>query len=1161
MKRHLASFAAFLLASLVSIAPLASVAEAQTLTRGPLIQNPDALTTTMTILWWTNVAGNSTVEYGTTSGLGSSVTVPQAGSCEVGSAGTCHSVTLTGLTPGTRYYYRLLTNSVQVLGVNYFKTFMAPNDTSELYFTLIGDWGSDTSSQANIANNQNADDTPLLITVGDNAYQNGTQSDWDNNAFIPAYENQILRRAVFIPTLGNHDLNDVGDDNWQDSVEIKMHAKPHNGPSGQAERYFSFDHGDAHFVILDSNPPALNSQQANWLDADLAANTRKWTFVSLHHPPYSCANGLISFGSDFTVRGLFSPILEKHGVDLVFDGHDHLYERTGFVDEYVAGGGSGSDGLGTRYIMTGGGGENLDSAANSDGGGAYRQPLFGSKSYCPWLSNTCPSGVGGQYCSFARFQHAEVRIVNNTTLTLRAIDENDNVFDTLTITKTSSCGDSIVEGGEGCDQGAANGTSSSCCTSDCQPRSAGLTCRPSAGVCDVAETCDGTAGSCPTNAFLPSTSTCRGSTGVCDAPEMCTGTSATCPADVLAGSGTVCRTAVDVCDLAENCDGASASCPADVIASDTTPCRASSGECDVAENCSGASVSCPADGFASSSVQCRASNGICDAAEHCSGFSATCPVDSFAGAGTTCRASVDVCDAAETCTGLSIACPVDGFAAAGTTCRPAFSVCDVAETCTGVSSTCPGDGFAAPGLVCRAANGACDAAESCNGSSSTCPPDLFASNATLCRAVTDVCDVAENCTGSSAICPPNVLKPLGTECRASTGACDTAENCTGSSDACPADVLASSSTLCRASAGVCDVAERCTGSSNACPVDAFQPSTLLCRGSGGVCDVAENCTGSSAACPTNSYVAAGTECRASTDVCDRAELCTGAGTSCPADLLEPSSTVCRPAVELCDKPENCSGLASACPSDLMQPAGIACRAAVDSCDAPEVCDGSLFTCPGDSTLPDGDGDSVCDLVDVCPAVADADQVDSDEDGLGDACDPCTNFLPVYLTRAKLSIARMATPPGDDTFKLSGTMTVPTTPAIDPINNGLRLMLRDAAGNVVLDAEVPAGAYNATTREGWKAAGTGFSYANTGTAVPLVGGIYKLSLKIGSGGVVKVTAAGKQGSFSLDASDLPLSATVILDAPYALDNQCGETRFDGENGDCLYVAGSGAVKCK
>src|SRR2546422_6625767 len=87
----------------------AGPAWAVTITRGPFIQNPDALTSTMTIEWWTDTAGDSMVEYGLTTALGSSVTVGQAGSCEVGGAGTCHTVPITGLLPGAQDFYQLPT--------------------------------------------------------------------------------------------------------------------------------------------------------------------------------------------------------------------------------------------------------------------------------------------------------------------------------------------------------------------------------------------------------------------------------------------------------------------------------------------------------------------------------------------------------------------------------------------------------------------------------------------------------------------------------------------------------------------------------------------------------------------------------------------------------------------------------------------------------------------------------------------------------------------------------------------------------------------------------------------------------------------------------------------------------------------------------------------
>src|SRR2546422_3783083 len=210
---------------------IAGRAGAVTISRGPIIENPDALTNTMTIAWWTDTAGDSTVEYGPTPVLGFSQTVPQAGSCEIGSAGTCHIVSLSGLFSGTRYYYRLKTNGVTVqdTGVSgpYFTTLKDPTDPTDLFFTVIGDWGQASGHEQSVSNLQDAADPQMIVTVGDNAYQNGTQSDWDSNAL--AYYVNPMRRVTFFTTLGNHDLNNVGASNWASSVEIKMFALPRNG--------------------------------------------------------------------------------------------------------------------------------------------------------------------------------------------------------------------------------------------------------------------------------------------------------------------------------------------------------------------------------------------------------------------------------------------------------------------------------------------------------------------------------------------------------------------------------------------------------------------------------------------------------------------------------------------------------------------------------------------------------------------------------------------------------------------------------------------------------------------------------------------------------------------------------------------------------------------
>src|SRR6185436_9242593 len=90
------------------------------------------------------------------------------------------------------------------------------------------------------------------------------------------------------------------------------------------------------------------------------------------------------------------------------------------------------------------------------------------------------------------------------------------------------CGNSVVETKEACDQGGANGTTGSCCTSVCAFKTSGTNCRSSAGFCDVAETCTGSTATCPTDGFAASTTVCRGSAGGCDVIENCTGSSAAC---------------------------------------------------------------------------------------------------------------------------------------------------------------------------------------------------------------------------------------------------------------------------------------------------------------------------------------------------------------------------------------------------------------------------------------------------------------------------------------------------------------------------------------------------------------------------------------------------------------------------------------------------------
>jgi hypothetical protein len=584
----------------------------------------------------------------------------------------------------------------------------------------------------------------------------------------------------------------------------------------------------------------------------------------------------------------------------------------------------------------------------------------------------------------------------------KVLDDNGVRGEGWSVAQIEICGDSIVSPNEQCDLGGQNGAGTSCCTAACALRAPGQTCRSSAGVCDVAETCTGASAGCPANGFAATSVVCRSAAGECDLAESCTGGGAACPSDAKVPSGTgcasdgnpcsldecdgttdacqhpagnpgaICRSSAGVCDLVETCTGASTVCPSDDFASTATVCRSAAGECDLAESCTGGGPACPGDAKVPGGTGCSSDGNVCTVDE-CDGTNDACQHPPGNG-GTVCRSSAGECDVAETCTGASPACPVDGFVPSSTVCRSATDVCDVAENCTGSSATCPPDGFEPGTTVCRSAAGECDVAESCTGSGPSCPADALEPSTTVCRSAAGDCDVAENCTGSSPSCPADALVSSGTECRSSAGICDVAESCDGVSAACPADVFEPSITECRAAAGVCDVAENCTGTGPACPADSVSGAFVVCRTSGGVCDAAENCDGVGVDCPADAKAPASTVCRSAAGVCDAAESCDGVGDACPADAKQPTAVVCQPAGGACDLAESCDGVNDACPADAKAPSGAVCRSAAGVCDLAEVCNGASDLCPSDAKQPSGTpcraSAGVCDVAESCSGAGD-----------------------------------------------------------------------------------------------------------------------------------------------------------------------------------------------
>jgi hypothetical protein len=166
-----------------------------------------------------------------------------------------------------------------------------------------------------------------------------------------------------------------------------------------------------------------------------------------------------------------------------------------------------------------------------------------------------------------------------------------------------------------------------------------MTCRPSAGICDVPEVCDGTSDACPNDGFMEMGVVCRAINGTCDVAEVCTGTAAACPADGFMEMGVVCRAINGICDVAEMCTGNAADCPEDVFKPADELCWETKGPCDKPELCSGEAAACPTEKdekYGDEGVEpepftcrekCNSDRCMDDIPETCPGGQNDCPID------------------------------------------------------------------------------------------------------------------------------------------------------------------------------------------------------------------------------------------------------------------------------------------------------------------------------------------------------------------------------------------------------------------------------------------------------------------------------------------------------------------------------------------------------
>ncbi len=185
-----------------------------------------------------------------------------------------------------------------------------PNKTDSVRFAVIGDTGTGKEPQVALAERlaqyHEAFPFEFVLMVGDNIYGTEKAEDYESK-FAQPYKKLLDAGVKFYAALGNHD-----NPNQRFYKNFNMGGK----------EYYTFKKGPARFFALNSN--YMDERQVKWLEDELKNSGSDWKICFFHHPLYSSGQ---RHGPDKELRSVIEPSLIKNGVDAVFTGHEHFYER------------------------------------------------------------------------------------------------------------------------------------------------------------------------------------------------------------------------------------------------------------------------------------------------------------------------------------------------------------------------------------------------------------------------------------------------------------------------------------------------------------------------------------------------------------------------------------------------------------------------------------------------------------------------------------------------------------------------------------------------------------------------------------------------------------------------------------------------------------------
>jgi hypothetical protein len=366
---------------------------------GPYLN--DVTPTGISLVWETDRPANFTIEYGTTLPLSQQLltTAVQREGKEKGPF--IYRARIDQLQPSTPYFYRVVAKSnggeEMNSGILTFSTAVLPE--ASFSFAVVGDTEARPHVNDRVAKLIWGERPNFLMIVGDL-----TDSGTKDHKFQWNYEyfqgiTQLGGRVAVFPVPGN------GED------DLYWYRLYHALPK-EEKGYYSFQYGNAEFFMLDSNQPeefAPGGKQYVWLEERLRASRATWKFVAHHHAPYSADEddygnswqGPTDLG-DLRVRKLV-PLFEQYGVDMVFFGHLHTYQRTLPIRAQKT-----VERNGVVYVQAGGAGGNLEDFAPS-------RAWFSAKTY--------------------RGHHYSTITINQQSLYFRTISTEGQLLDILELHK------------------------------------------------------------------------------------------------------------------------------------------------------------------------------------------------------------------------------------------------------------------------------------------------------------------------------------------------------------------------------------------------------------------------------------------------------------------------------------------------------------------------------------------------------------------------------------------------------------------------------------------------------------------------------------------------------------------------------------------------------